>query len=118
MEEKLIGIEVAKIAREKGFGLWSFKPSGCIPLFNVRDNQVEYLLIGQSFPYDHQIILVTQTLLQKWLREKHKINVYNVPNDHDSTRWHCYVNNISIYHSFDYEESLEAGLKIALNKIK
>ena len=71
MEEQLITFETAKLAKEKGFKL---------PL---RSNRNYYNLNGNIHPYNwfNQFELAdytdapTQSLLQKWLREKHDIHI-------------------------------------------
>jgi len=102
MKEQLIQFETAKLAKEKGFD-WEWGI-----LYNRLDN---YLFID----------LPTQSLLQKWLREKHKIfielglvdslNDYWVRVDVSTlssleTIWRNDPNN----HLETYEQALEAGL--------
>ena len=62
----------------------------------------------------------TQTLLQKWLREKHNIFLtveYSL--DKDDWFYYLYKQRINKYiHFKTYEEAFEAGLKEALQLIK
>lgn len=56
-------------------------------------------------------------LLQKWLREVHKINVYCIPSDFEEGAWY---NNIASHNPVfigTYEEALEIGLQEALKLI-
>ena len=78
MQEELIQFETAKLAKEKGFDSLKGVDSAC------------YLLNGQKFPstfslqnydgivgreYTKFIHAPTQSLLQRWLREKHNIHI-------------------------------------------
>lgn len=59
----------------------------------------------------------TQSLLQKWLREVHKINVYCVPTEIDETKWyHNIASSFKVY-TGSYEEVLEVGLQEGLKLI-
>lgn len=104
MEEQLILSETAKLAKEKGF--------------NIRDPKYWY-------PN------VTQSLLQKWLREVHKVLVFPF------IAWNLitwgynihFIDSKDVYEELDkrvyhganyksYEEALESGLQEALKLIK
>ena len=59
----------------------------------------------------------TQSLLQKWFREEHGIDVYCMPVGDDSYKWY---NNIASHNPVltgTYEEALEVGLQEALKLI-
>jgi hypothetical protein len=66
--------------------------------------------------------LLSQSLLQKWLREEHKYNV--TPHFSVKSGWNC--NGVPLYHFgsvwtdyFEtYEEALEKGLQEALKLIE
>ena len=97
MEEKLISYKIAKLAKEKKFNKKVFFSYEC------REKQTPILCCGgyygkKSFNYYGDEILrkyelynynsrknsisysaPTQTLLQKWLREKHNIDVFVLP---------------------------------------
>lgn len=126
MQEQLILFETAKLAKEKGFKV---NNSEDFYFYNEKHypeypRRFEYLRVG----YDDDLIAPTQSLLQKWLREKHNIIVISdlVTGFSDSTySWNIYTkNNIwsltgftaKVYDS--YEEALEAGLLEALKLIK
>jgi hypothetical protein len=75
-----------------------------------------------EFP-DH-VLLPTQSLLQKWLREKHEIILFISPIGSKPVKYlavipHCYVKkDIKGLGTFDsYEQALEAALQQALNII-
>lgn len=89
MTDQLISIEVFNLAREKGL------------IWNVLTEYTKR---------------PTQSLLQKWLREIHKIDVrvfrdfqFLIKNKNISSEYY----DIVVFKS--YEEALEAGLKKALN---
>ena len=68
MEEQLISFETAKLAKEKGFNLETYikldedNPKNLNSNYNPKEYQPWYLDISQS-------------LLQKWLREVHNIHI-------------------------------------------
>ena len=94
MEDTRINFETAKLAKEKGW--------------------------NGDFVESHKI-LTSQSLLAKWLREKHNIHLIAYKNINiDGYDW-CYITtdgitNINSYKT--YEEALEAGLQEALKLIK
>src|ERR1700733_5251948 len=77
MKDQLINKETARIAKEKGFyintdGKFTRGKSGV--RYSIKyygDEQVKELYFQDS----NLLIICTQTLLQKYLRETHKINV-------------------------------------------
>jgi hypothetical protein len=115
MEDQLISFETAKLAKEKGYDF---------------ENTWEY--IDKMFRYKHDMtrFLITQSLLQKWLREKH--NIIITPKT-DFIAWECVVDHpdwteellvdkirtekepLGVF--YYYEEALEAGLQKALTLI-
>jgi len=85
MKETLIGFQVAKLAKEKGFDLkcsshWStYDNDGLLNNFlrieeGARDyNKHEFAYISNK--KEELFSAPTQSLLQKWLREKHNIHI-------------------------------------------
>lgn len=125
MKDELVSFECAKLAKEKGFDwkvLFHYKGSELINNgkgydFNSPEEQKLWNIEITSAP--------TQSLLQKWLREKHKIYVeihYN-PIDKDfsihikneNTMRELFNMNLM---SDRYESILEAALIKALELIK
>ena len=113
MEEQLISFETAKLAKEKGFN-WKvslhYESNGNRFFDKVECNFNNVELICSA---------PTQSLLQKWLREVHKLIITI---DHVTSKGWCYriqINNSdwSIYFK-TYEEALEKGLQEALKLIK
>ena len=102
MEEQLISFETAKLAKEKGCDLESCTCGG----------------YPECICYDKRI---SQSLLAKWLREKHNIHLIAYKNINiDGYDW-CYITtdgitNINSYKT--YEEAYEIGLYQALKLIK
>jgi hypothetical protein len=68
----LIGLETAKLAKEKGFDTVS-------PHYYFKDgsegNNIQQLLYKSS-EFDDIYVVSTQSVLQKWLREKHGVQIY------------------------------------------
>ena len=141
MEDALITFETAKLAKEKGFNerehyfykvksendvelygctkkqLVGFK--GYVPIYHkVRDYHTNKEKLNAKL---YRCSAPTQSLLQKWLREKHNIHLIAYKNINiDGYDW-CYITtdgitNINSYKT--YEEALEAGLQEALKLIK
>ena len=117
MNEQLISFETAKLAKEKG---------------------LTYNNVGQSYRPDGRFTYgrnddlfypaPTQSLLQKWLREKHNIHI--VVNPTIEMHWtfglinlgneNIKLNGPIVYNNHDYntyEEALEIGLQEALKLI-
>ena len=112
--EELISFETAKLAKEKGFKK--------LCDFSYDDDGILTGNCEQSYNY----VASTQSLLQKWLREKHHlIIIIAYQYEHDSTPYSYWI-----YKEFQslpinqwvndlntYEEALEAGLQKALSCI-
>ena len=152
MKEQLISFETAKLAKQKGF------KEMCFAAFhknNRNDGYFESGIISQSeyfrFPkmsngdkiavlqkdYIHTILRPTQSLLQKWIREVHNIEILinrippeavlasknngkNILNNYSYYVWSLNNNpRIANKGSFKntYEEALEVGLQEALKLI-
>ena len=129
MEEQLVSFETAKLAKEKGF-----------PSINTGLNKMYteeghfYNSVGPTFDESSSYQAPTQSLLQKWLREKHNIIVEVKPIEWYSPKFVFYL---LIWHKdtiiqikrtekdlpkikwefFNYEKALEKGLFEALKLI-
>ena len=126
MEETLITFETAKLAKEKGFDIqvldfWAKgkKPyisqgleymSECYTKSNWNNGQGSYPTKAEEVCCSAP----TQSLLQKWLREVHNINVYCVPTEIDETKWYNNIASSYKVYTGTYEEALEEGLYQAL----
>ena len=122
MKEELVSFETAKLLIEKGFdiSLNMFYRHGKLQTF-VEDNY--------NLGIEELCSAPTQSLAQKWLREKHNIHVeiYKIPVTNEGNMYGCYVcrwidrvQSNSVYESYfkTYEEALEEGLKQGLMLIK
>ena len=126
MKEQLISFETAKLAKEKGLPQDNFyfeDYEARVPFYGL-DNELNK---GDEDRFG-QCKSISQSLLQKWLREKHKIHIYLFPLDNN--KWGFENNSISINLDYifinymyegkeynSYEEALEVGLQEALNFI-
>jgi len=115
MKEQLITFETAKLAKEMGFQLYtSFYYSEGMEIKGTKMG-----MHGNPNAYGG-ISAPTQSLLQKWLREEHRVNVVCLPNRYDSDVWYYFVGSSAISHEdtgYTYEEALEEGLVVALKLI-
>ena len=143
MQEQLISFKVAKLAKEKGFqelvsncyykeelfGTYAMMDENDSAFIDVMDgNELENHNSLDFIDYKYRFSAPTQSLLQKWLREKYNQHIYLFPLDNG--KWGFENNSISINldHIFinymyegkeynSYEEALEVGLQEALNFI-
>ena len=125
MEDTRITFETAKLAKEKGFPQEPNKLK--IPYYNykgefkgdVKDWLRKYLRNEDTSDVE-SVSAPTQSLLAKWLREKHNIHLIAYKNINiDGYDW-CYITtdgitNINSYKT--YEEAYEIGLQEALKLI-
>ena len=146
MEEQLITFETAKLAKEKGFDLCTrhyFISTGeLIDIEDLEDiypknwnNKWIYTKCGtgcfgckiDNIKYFEACSAPTQFLLQKWLREKYKIDVVVIPYDNQPINYCSYLYKHLPDDKLDrtvlekyptYEEALEQGLIEGLNLIK
>lgn len=136
MEEQLITFETAKLAKEKGFDI------NCKNKFVETLEHTLEMGRGGDFTFPHQPPRIlshhgydkwqivhcsapTQSLLQKWLREIHEIDISVIFNydlrcyNCEVVKWIDGVCNINNSYGFDkFEEGLEFGLQEALKLIK
>lgn len=109
MEDSLITYKTAKLAKERGF------PQKGNLAYNKDGNLGKrYKALNYAAP--------TQSLLQKWLREKHNIVVcvtYFPTRNSDEVvyQWECNQGYHHGVNEFTYEEALEEGLQSGLNLI-
>lgn len=116
MEETYITFETSKLALEKGFNGYQYS-SFYANYYNCDGsvgNSLWQHLENKSPRY------VTQSLLQKWLREKHNLIVSIIPRFFTTVFYEYRILGIEVeVNSYDsYEDALENGLKCALENIK
>ncbi len=122
MEEQKVSYPVAKLAKKLGFDLE--QPFFYGRMFPMVDFQ-NLLPADKSEVADFSAWAPTQSLLQRWLREKHGLHIELHSPFGAHTTW-----SFSIYRHPDfsgcqtedgrynsYEEALEAGLKDALSMV-
>ena len=141
MKEQLITFETAKLAVSKGYPANKTLRDNYYNHKGELNGDVKELLQAKFWKLDVDIgklcnyVAPTQSLLQKWLRDKHHIHVepslnftndeyilhyncgvmYNIKNP-DNFKWFGSECSYTFYNT--YEESLEAGLIEALNLIE
>lgn len=121
MKEKLVSFEIAKLLKTKGFN------ELCSYYYNINNNNKLRRNFNEiDFNDEHYnescISAPTQSLAQKWLRDKHNIIVnpnYNIiVYKH---KWGCEIwmgDKLSYKHTYDsYEDALEYGLDYALSNL-
>ena len=125
MVEQLITFEIAKLAKERGFNIFS-----TAQYFDKDGN--DYLGISSNAEdYNNKFLKPTQSLLQKWLRETIKCHIWTVMTGAEQFTLHFrYIDKTGYHHPHTYredgeiksfnshEEALEEGLKQGLNLIK
>jgi hypothetical protein len=151
MEEDLIGFETAKLAKEKGFNeICDYNYDLCLQDIIDEDegeNEIRYKKDSTALhkyknynsefkngPYWANFSVTTQSLLQKWLRKNHKIEIHidciTQTNYKDKTvkvgfyqymvksSSNYYFITMSNKHFKEYEEALEEALQEALKTLK
>jgi hypothetical protein len=131
MKEQLITFETAKLAKEKGFNGKSYfywmlnEPDKLKKAFNKKSPwdfnfESEYKTPSES------ITAPTQSLLQKWLRDIHNIDVWSQPFvrkqslPDESYSYFLFKDGVWMndgVNFIDFEEALEKGLQEALKLI-
>lgn len=146
MDEQIIKFETAKLANEKGLelysDLWYIETEAHIIVSHHNGDEYEYEfepahLSNECYhgKYDKKLYRAySQTMVQKWLREKHKIEIYLEPYVVGKYTFNIFkmLNIIKIKYVggrnvedknsrskifSSYEDALEAGLQEALKLI-
>jgi hypothetical protein len=123
MKDTLISFETAKLAKEKGF---NWKVNNYFQLKTISGGVFEEYLedsnqdINSDFPQNALFSRPSQSLLQKWLREKHNIEVYIIPWIYNNkTVYDFFVNYEGESRAYStYELALETSLIEGLKHIK
>lgn len=138
MKDVLVGFRVAKLAKEKGFDeisnnvLAESTPELYLNNFKIKDVDKEYpvtnttLSIFVNTSKEKFYSAPTQSLLQKWLREKYNIHIsmdfYQIDSlRYDYTIWYKDFLNRSCFKEGSgetFELALEEALQEALKLIK
>lgn len=120
MKEELVEFETAKLAKEKGFN-WQVNRY-------YYNNQIDPTRLGHGTTSNYNDTRLkqsapTQSLLQRWLREKHKkfITVtakgFVKGSGRETIRWTNNISQRKNKYFTTYEQALEAGLQEALKLI-
>ena len=136
MEEELITLQTAKLAKEKGFDVRCEKAyfeTGRHILETIRDGEITFpykppRILKRNYGDEFTIFIAeapTQSLLQKWLREEYNIIVLVDYEGIDGYYYKFYSykegnkNYDASYKNYNtYEEALEVGLQEGLKLIK
>ena len=133
MEDTRVTFETAKLAKGKGFPQETNRLE--IPYYNykgefkgdVSDWRIRKYIRGENTSDIEFVSAPTQSLLAKWLREEHNIDVWVTPYLDDKKREYNYMivnRNIDVYDLISgdeyntYEQAYEIGLQEALKLIK
>ena len=115
MQDQLVEFETAKLSEERGFDIIKSDDK-----FYNFSGKLDYTFQGypESLERYERTSAPTQSLLQKWLREKHKEHIKVVYMNETNT----YSSSLTIrsmgWSNFKtYEEALEKGLQEALKLI-
>jgi len=131
MKEEIVLFETAKLAREKGFidkDVDSFYNDDGTFELNPIDYKDKKEVLSKEFSLRYDIYLApTQSLLQKWLRDKHGVHITPIYWDLDYKVYSYLIDTTFSKYNIDvddnteyttYEEALEIGLQEALKLIK
>jgi len=122
MKEQLVSFDTAKLAKEKGFTELCYS-------YHIDDKDaIELSSLCSSRIADSCCTAPTQSLLQKWLRDEHHIDITIDLLDVTASCKSGYRYDPTVYYNGDivfecftelgyltYEESLEASLEYSLN---
>lgn len=134
MEEEKVSFETAKIAKEKGF-----MEAGNYPLWYHSNGEEASMfeplwnITREEYPKHEAILRPTQSLLQKWLREVHNIDIIvsragAIQSKRKGFLVSIYTEQITLFpwkinktgesYFSTYEQALEAGLEKSLKLVK
>ncbi len=134
MKDQLVTFETAKLAKEKGFEIKTMpfyrviEPmSSDVKYFGKKDKEILVKYNNQFDSVWSDFSAPTQSLLQKWLREKHKIHAFAHPVE-DLNSFLSIVDVMTpsaferLYISYNeynnFENALERSLKEGLKLLK
>jgi hypothetical protein len=130
MQDDLIGLEVALLAKKKRFSMntteyWQYNPSEAVRYELITEDMPGATWVNEDIK--NRVARVTQSLLQKWLREVHKIDVFiNKDRMFNKDTYCIFLHKNDTLRPLDndtfsgyatYEEALEVGLLKALKLI-
>lgn len=92
----------------------------------MKDEEIELntAILAWKKGFPKKLGKITQSLLQKWLREKHKINISMINGSNTINLYYYEINMVNKFpikgdgsKNYTYEEALEEGLYEALKLI-
>lgn len=127
MQDQLISFETAKLAKQKGFNFGSYILGGWGE-YGEETNSPELGFKDKNGNYNNpnnSIYKSTQSLLQKWLREKHDIHIVTQTGSGYNIWWSFQLIKISTNELLSdkdemyatYEEALEIALQEVLESL-
>ena len=116
MKEQLTVFKTARLAKEKGFNISTYSNCWVKTLDGKIMHNSERRDCAEHDRCETYLSQPSQTMLQKWLREVHNINVYCVCRGGEWTYWIDKTSPLS-QESTTYEKALEEGLQEGLNLI-
>jgi len=128
IQEQIISFVVAKLAKEKGFDC-ECENYYDVPRYTIYNNDTKEFLHRKynnckgydSYYTTNQYKAPTQSLLQKYLREVHKIDIAIIYFDkgflYSVKDRFTKANSYKVEYIDTYEEALEIGLQEALSRI-
>ena len=121
MKDKLVSFETAKLAKEKGF-------KEILNTYLYYNTETGSIQDGTTFSIDYRLLAPTQSLLQRWMREKHGIEINVEPCVFDT--FHSYIFFVrygerlgriispkTLLDYKTYEDALESALNKAQNTL-
>lgn len=132
MEEQFVSFETAMMAKKKGLS-FLLKSGSNFDVYNTEDKKLLNYRVHFFYPDSSKYVFApTQSLLQKWLREEHRLDILiettwenEKMEKSNYSPWVYYRledkenpdDEIPTFYS-TYESALEAALQEALNCIK
>lgn len=121
IKEQYVSLSTAKLAKEKGYNelCCTIYKDGLLKIHKSHNGNNYSNLISNKGLSGKCFSAPTQSILARWFREIHHINVEAICLA-DGYRWRIYQDGIATYsHAFDnYEEAMESGLQNASDRIK
>jgi len=123
MKDEIVKLDTANLAREKGLD-FELDLGGNCTCYNKDKELVCYHVHFQYPDRDEYVFAPTQSFLQKWLRDEHRLHIEVKPwkSKEDVPVWHAQVFTLTRFNvsfqSFEYVKALEKGLVLALNLLK
>lgn len=122
MKEEIINHETGILAKRAGFDWPTNAAYVDLREFRGKNELTEFATANNHNKKPHRVSIPTQSHLQRWLRDRHRIN-FSIEYDHYTTYYTInfeHVDRTGVFCSFyvdrdtSYESVLEKGLQYAL----